>query len=146
MNDRDASDVMAVLVVATPGWTDDVVDAVLGMVADRWNDPAAAHIAVQQVADTWTGYGRPPWGTLHTAYQAVVRRAALARPTLPPAPSRTVTIAEGRRIAARAYAANCATRNPDTDPHIRSGFRTTEPNPDFLDRLLGLRPAWTDDP
>lgn len=145
MNDRDASDVMAVLVVATPGWTDDVVDAVLGMVADRWDDPTAAHIAVQNVVDTWTGYGRPPWGTLHTAYQAAVRRAALARPALPPAPSRTVTISEGRRIAARAYAANCATRDPLTDPHIRSGWRTTEPNPEFLDRMLGLRPAWTDD-
>jgi len=145
MNDKDATDCMALLVVAINGYTDQHVDALCDLMATRWSDPDAARTAVTKVADTWTGYGRPPWGTLHTAYQAAVRRAALARPALPPAPSRTVTISEGRRIAARAYAANCATRDPLTDPHIRSGWRTTEPNPEFLDRMLGLRPAWTDD-
>ena len=41
---------------------------------------------------------------------------------------------------ARAYAKQCGLRDPLTDVHIRSGFRTTAPNPAHLDRLLGLKP------
>ena len=145
MNDKDATDCMALLVVTGTGWNDQTVDVWVDMMASRWSDHDAARTAVQQVADTHTGYGHPSWATVHNAYQAAVRRAVMSRPALPQAPSRTLTMSEAREVVARAYAKQCGLRDPLTDPHIRSGWRTTEPNPEFLDRMLGLRPAWTDD-
>ena len=143
ISDQVATDCMALLVVTGTGWNDQIVDVWVDMMASRWSDPDAARTAVQQIADTHTGYGHPSWATVHTAYQAAVRRSVMERPALPAAPaSRTLTMSEARQVVARAYAKQCGLRDPLTDVHIRSGFRTTEPNPVHLDRLLGFKPDY----
>lgn len=140
ISDQVATDCMALLVVTGTGWNDQIVDVWVDMMATRWSDPDAARTAVQQVADTHTGYGHPSWATVHNAYLAAVRRAAMEQPALPTPRHEIIAPSEGRRIAARAYAKQCALRNPDTDVHIRSGFRTTNPNPEWFDQILGIVP------
>ena len=134
-----ASQLLGMLVVNQSGWTDDAVDGTIIMIEEKWSDPEAAIEAIQAVVNSWTNQGRPPWAVLNDAYTVARRRRAMQAVQQQEITSgRPITVAEGRKVAARAYAKECRGRNPETDVHILSGFRTNEPNHRFVDRLLGF--------
>ena len=140
MTHREAEIILGLLIGGTGGWntaTDETLMIYTEQISTL-HDPHIAKRAVEQIIRTWTEARRPPIAEVFAAYRNEQRREAMATPAIEGTPSRIVTIAEGRQIAARAYAAECRRRNPDTDVHIQSGFRSNEPNPEFLDRLLGI--------
>tara|TARA_R110001632_G_scaffold55829_3_gene136586 strand:- start:464 stop:907 length:444 start_codon:yes stop_codon:yes gene_type:complete len=134
-----AARLVGMLVVTTTGWTDTTTDATVDLIIQRWPSAEAGHIAVNQTIESWDRQGRPPWAVLNNAYRDAVRRIAMTAPALDTADARAFTsVSTGRKLAARAYAAECARRDPETDVLILSGFRSNEPNPDRLDWLLGI--------
>lgn len=140
MKEQNAVTCVAMLVANTSGWNDDSVDATIEMMVRRWDDDRCAEEATNHVINTWTRQGRPPWGLLHDAYRVAKRRRYMETP--PALPSGTGTVVPpsiGRQLVARAYARQCRSRDPETDIHILSGFRTNEPNPAVLDAWLGIQ-------
>lgn len=140
LTENDAWDLMGKLVVATTGWSDsDLVTEYVGLMTNRWSDLPAATAAINMVCETWVQLARPPWAVLHGAYRSAVHRTAMERPAIS-TPGHLVSVREGRAIAAKAYERECRSRDPETDIHILSGFRSNVPNPEYLDRLLGVAP------
>lgn len=134
-----AARLVGMLVVTTTGWTDTTTDATVDLILQRWSSAEAGHIAVNQTIESWDRQGRPPWAVLNNAYKDALRRIAMTAPALPPGDSRaSISPAMGRKVAARAYAAECARRDPEQDLLILSGYRSNEPNPDRLDWLLSI--------
>jgi hypothetical protein len=128
---------MGELVVNTTGWTDTTADAVTERMSQQWYSFEAAEEAIQQVISTWTGIARPTWGVLHSAYRDAVRRADMRQQPLAIAGGRQhVPPAVGLRIAAEAYARECRSRDPRTDPHILSGWRSNEPNMEMFASVM----------
>lgn len=138
MQEEIATELVSALVVNTTGWRDDAVDNLISMIADRWHDERSAIEAINAVINTWTQQGRPTWAVLHRAYSDVRRRKAMEAPALTEGGT-FCSVSEGRAIAAAAYAVECRRRDPETDPHIRSGFRSNEPNPDWFESVLGVK-------
>jgi hypothetical protein len=139
LTETQAMNLMGTLVTMTTGWNDDAVDVMVEQIKRKWSDEAAAVEAVDSVVASWEQSSRPPWGVLMTAYRAAVRRRALDAPALSTSSWASISAAEGRKVAAKAYAQACRLRDPETDQHILSGFRSTEPNPLVFDRLLGFK-------
>jgi hypothetical protein len=138
MTEEESWMLISTLAVETSGWDDKNIEATRQRI-EGWTDFECGREAVETVIETHEGYGRPLWGNLNNAYRSVARRRAMSAPALPSgAEGRVVTFAEGRAIAARSYSQACALRDPKTDPHILSGFRSAEPNPKILDELLGF--------
>lgn len=139
ISEEDAAGLVGALVATTTGWNDDSVDATMVLIQQRWRDIDVATEAVNGIVNTWTRPSRPSWGTLAEAYLNAQRRRAMSVPAITPgSDGLPLTIEQGRAVAARSYAAECRRRNPETDPHIRSGYRTNEPSQRVLDSLLGL--------
>jgi hypothetical protein len=139
LTEKQAVTLMGKLVTMTTGWNDDAVDVMVDQMMRQWHDDAAASEAVDAVLASWTQTSRPPWGVLAAAYRDAVRRSAMAPRSLPAASEGSfVTIEQGRQIAAHAYAKECARRNPLTDVHTLSGYRSAEPNFKILDGMLKL--------
>lgn len=136
MTEDEAYRVLGTLVVETNGWDEPAIERTAERMM-KWHDPLAAAEAIETVINTWTGVGRPPWATLLGEYRTAARRHAMSAPALNVAALGTLSNAEGRKVAARAYTRECRNRAPD-DPHIRSGWRTREPNQRLLDGMLGL--------
>ena len=139
MNPSEAQSLLGLLIGGTPGWTNapDETLIIYTTKLQGLNDTQTAHTAIMHLIDTWDQPRRPPVATLLATYQTIVRRNAMARPTLGAAPHTVLELDEGRRVAARAYAQECAAR-PHDDIHVMSGWRTTEPSPKTLDALLGI--------
>jgi hypothetical protein len=131
-----AAELTGVLITSTTGWNDDSTEATIMLMEARWSNFDLACEAVASVTETWTRPSRPPWGGLMEAYRTAARRATETTPAIQATPENVPDIREGRRIAAEAYARECRNRRPD-DPHIRSGFRTAEPNWRVFDALMG---------
>ncbi len=111
----------------TSGW-DNAPDLTIDSYSDEiaaWTDLEAATQAIDEIINTWDRSTRPTFGVLQRAYQGARRRIVLERPTLTSAAGLPLSIAEGRQIAARAYA----------DERRRQG---KEPNWEFFDRFAGL--------
>jgi hypothetical protein len=139
MNEATAVQLVTSLVVNTTGWNDDAVEAMISMMASRWDDERAGIEAVNSVVNSWTNMSRPTWGVMQDSYRNARRRELMEAPTsLPSSYGKTIPFHEGQRIAARTYSHECRSRDPETDVHIRSGFRKAEPNPKLLDKWLGL--------
>lgn len=139
MTHREAEIILGTLVGGTGGWNS-ASDETLTIYTEQistLHDFDIAMRAVEQIIRTWTEPRRPPVAHLFDQYRVEQRRQIMDTPAISGPPSRIVSVTEGRQIAARAYAAECRRRDPDTDVHIRSGFRSNEPNPDFLDRIIG---------
>ena len=137
MNEAQAWELVTRLAIETNGWDDLKIEATAKRL-EGLADPYAAAQAIETVIETHDTPGRPPWASVRLAYNAAVRHKTMTAPTQI-ASGATVSFAEGRQIAARAYARQCASR-PDDDTHIVSGFRTNEPNMVMFDRMLGLEP------
>ncbi|WP_395161465.1 hypothetical protein [Ilumatobacter sp.] len=126
------------LAVETSGWDDINIEATRKRI-EGWPDFNCGREAVETVIETHDGYGRPLWGALNNAYRSSARRRTMAAPALlSGAEGRILSFAEGRVVAAKSYSQYCVKRDTKTDPHILSGFRSTEPNPKILDQLLGF--------
>lgn len=141
MTESECYEVLSPLIVETTGWDERSIESVVTRMLS-WSDQAAAVEAMTSVVDSWAEARRPPWAVLSGAYRDAARRRALTVPAIEPgADGLPVSFAEGRRIAARAYKDECRRRDPATDVHIKSGFRSSEPNERFLDKMLGIRRA-----
>jgi hypothetical protein len=139
MTEDHATKLISLLVSATTGWNDDAVDLTIEMMTRRWTDYDIAKEATMLVIDTWDKQSRPPWAVLNNAYRIQYRRNIMNAPALTEDTygGPVVSNAEGRKIAAQAYTRECQKRTPD-DVHVKSGFRTIEPNWDWFDRIAGL--------
>lgn len=141
MTHTEAERILGLLAGGTPGWN--------SASEETWNiytdqigtlrDYDTAHAAVQQIIRSHTDLARPTIAAVFEAYRWEAHRRAMSVPQITGPAGRIVSVREGREIAARAYANACRNRDPETDVHILSGFRTNEPNPDFLDGFLGAR-------
>jgi len=137
MTGDEAARVASMLVASTTGWNDDAVDALLLNMEHTWNDAELAHQAIEHVVNSWTALSRPPWGVLADAYRQFARRRALEAAALEAGDSqKVVSFERGRAIVAFKYAEACGRRDPNTDVHILSGFRSTEPNQKIIDGFL----------
>jgi hypothetical protein len=126
------------LAVETQGWDETNIEATRRRI-EKWPDPLIGDQAIEDVIASWDRPGRPLWAVLNTAYRTVARREAMSTPAIgSQTPGRIVSVTEGRAIVAQAYAKECAKRDPETDPLILAGFRSTEPNHAVLDGLLGF--------
>ena len=139
MTEEQAWALVSELVLVTQGWDEESVSAFAARI-EQWESWEAGANAIDQVIDTHQSPGRPAWATLNEAYRIEARRLVMERPAIS-TPGHYVSPSEGRQIAAKSYARECASRDPRTDPHILSGFRSREPNPVFLDRFLKVPPA-----
>lgn len=126
MTHTEAQQLLGVLVGATTGWTNaadetfvSYTNAIAGLDLD------VATFTVDRIVRTWDEPRRPPIATILAAYRSEMRRLELERPTLEAAVGLPVSVGEGRRIAARAYQAECQRRG-------------REPNERVMDRMLGL--------
>jgi hypothetical protein len=138
MTEEESWALVSTLAVETSGWDDINIEATRKRI-EGWTDYGCGREAVETVIETHEGYGRPLWGNLNNAYRSSARRRAMSVPALPSgAEGRILSFAEGRAVAARSYSKACALREPNTDPHILSGFRSNVPNPKILDELLGF--------
>ena len=138
MTEEESWMLISTLAVETSGWDDKNIEATRQRI-EGWTDYECGRQAVETVIETHDGYGRPLWGNLNNAYRSEARRRAMSLPALPSgAEGRILPFAEGRAVAARSYSQACALRDPKTDPHILSGFRSNEPNTKILDELLGF--------
>lgn len=139
MTHDQAERILGLLVGGTPGWNSasDETFAIYTNQIGTLHDADIALAAVEHIIQTHPGPARPTVAQVFSEYRTEARRRTMNAPTLPPAPTRIVSVREGRQIAARAYANQCRSRDPETDVHIRSGFRSNEPAPDFLDAMLG---------
>lgn len=138
MTHTDAEQLLGLLVGGTTGWgqASDETIVLYTRALCAFRDDTAAYDAVHQIIDTWSEARRPPIAAINAAYTDVMRRQQMTRPALPTAGG-VVSLDEGRRIAARAYAAECE-RRPDDDPLIRRRFRSREPRASVLNAFLGL--------
>jgi hypothetical protein len=128
MNHTDAEHCMGLLVGGTGGWNSatDETFVIYTRNFQRLADKRMAEKAVERIIDTWTDSRRPPWATVLSTYREINRRDIIDFPTLEPTRGReTIPFAEGRKIAASAYAGECA----------RQG---REPRWDFFDKFAGL--------
>lgn len=139
MTHQDAERILGLLVAATPGWNsaNDETFQIYANQLETLRDPDIAVKAVEHIIQTHPGPARPTVAAVFEAYRWEAHRRVMNVPQIGPATTKIVSVREGRQIAARAYAKHCASRDPDTDVHILSGYRTNEPNPDFLAGLLG---------
>lgn len=102
---------------------DDKIDAYARDLS-RLSSGKAATRAIRRVCDTWTGPGVPSWGVVLSQYQTEVRNEAMNTPALPSGGDKVIPPSEGRKVAARAYVAQCE----------REG---REPSTQILDQFLG---------
>ena len=124
MKYNEAMSCLGLVVGTTNGWSDDKIGSYARQM-QTWPDVAVVREACQVIADSWTRASAPPLGAIRDAYLQVLRRRAMEQPTNVFSLSRdTIGVAEGRQIAANAYAAERA----------RLG---KEPNWHFFDRLIG---------
>lgn len=132
MNRHDAEHILGTLVGGTAGWsnaTDETFQLYTRHI-EQLDDPTIARHAVDQIVATWDEQRRPPIAHVRTTYREHARRQALEQPTIRPYIEQ-IAVPEGRKIAARAYTAEC-------ERHGR------QPNMLLLDAMLGLVPG--DDP
>lgn len=139
MTHNEAERILGLLVGGTPGWNSapDETFTVYSNQISTLHDVTIALAAVETIIRTHPGPARPTVAQLFNEYRTEARRRAMDAPALPSPSTNIVTIREGRAIAARAYAAQCRSRDPETDVHILSGWRSNEPSSAFLDAMLG---------
>lgn len=127
MTSEEALTLLGLLVGATTGW-DHAADSTFDEYQRQFemlDSAAAGHAAVQAVVKTWDRPVRPPWAAVYREYLAACRREIMDHKQLPGTDGLIVSPAEGRQIAARAYAAHCR----------RVG---REPNWAYFDRMAGV--------
>jgi|KBSMisStaDraftv2_1062788.scaffolds.fasta_scaffold282621_2 hypothetical protein len=124
MKYNEAMACLGVVVGTTNGWSDDKIISYAKQM-QKWPDLSAVREACQMVADNWTRASAPPLGALREEYLNVLRRRAMEAPSnVFPIGRGACSAAEGRQIAANAYAEECK----------RLG---REPTWGFFDRIIG---------
>jgi len=139
MTHAEAEQLLGILVGGTSGWTS-AADETFQVYTNQMStlrDVELAAEAVEQLIRTWTDARRPSVAAIFSAYRDCARRHEMDRPALPPVHGRIPPLDEGRRIAAQAYANECAAR-PVDDALVASGWRSHEPSSRTVDSLLGI--------
>ena len=97
------------LVGATTGWgdLDEATLAVYLRELQSYDDMEAARQAIDNVIKSWTRPSRPPVGVLNQEYRQAMARLMMDRNVYELPTGRIPTVAEGRKIAARAYVQEC---------------------------------------